>query len=162
MNKLAGSRIRVEQDYAREVREIRRKLIPYLKDARGRGHKAVMKKDKLMVNGKTYSLRELNEKIKPVMRSGSVDNPDGDKRQEEEMIQQGIDYREMSLRFANSERGQEGSHCTTEIPKSRREDIRQQCERGGRGEATGSKEKSDDIQQNDVRRREKKTSVVHN
>jgi hypothetical protein len=33
-NKLAGSRIRVEQDYAKEVREIRRELIPYLKDAR--------------------------------------------------------------------------------------------------------------------------------
>jgi hypothetical protein len=55
------------------------------------------------------------------MRNGSVDNPDGDKRQEEETIQQGIDYsREMSPRFADSERGKEGSHCTTEIPKSRR------------------------------------------
>jgi hypothetical protein len=36
-NKLAGSKIIVEQDYAREVREIRRELIPYLKDARSRG-----------------------------------------------------------------------------------------------------------------------------
>jgi hypothetical protein len=61
-SKLAGSRIRVEQDYSREVREIRRELIPYLKVARSRGHKAVMKKDKLMVNGKTHSLEELKEK----------------------------------------------------------------------------------------------------
>jgi hypothetical protein len=104
-----------------------------------------------MVNGKTYSLRELKEKIKPVMRSSSVDNPDGDKRKEEETIQQGIDYRETSPRFADSEQGKEGSHCTTEIPKSRSEDIRQQCERGRKGEATGSKEKSDDIRQDDVR-----------
>jgi hypothetical protein len=75
-----------------------------------------------------------------------VDNPDGEMKQEQEMIQQGNDYREMSPRFAGSERGKEGSHCTTaEIPKSRRDDIRQQRERGGRGEAAGSKEKSDDI-----------------
>jgi hypothetical protein len=156
-NKLAGSRIRVKQDYAKEVREISRELIPYLKDARSRGHKAVMKKDKLMVNGKIYSLRELKEKIKPVMRRGSMDNPDGDKRQEEETIQQGIDYRETSSRFADSEQGKEGSHCTTEIPKSRREDIGQQCERGGRGEVTGSKEKSDDIRQDDVQEEREET-----
>jgi hypothetical protein len=64
-SKLVGSKITVEQDYSRQVREIRRELIPYLKDARSRGHKAVMKKDKLMVNGRTYSLKELKEKIKP-------------------------------------------------------------------------------------------------
>jgi hypothetical protein len=44
-SKLAGSRIKVEQDYSREVREIRREQISYVKDARSRGHKAVMKKD---------------------------------------------------------------------------------------------------------------------
>jgi hypothetical protein len=54
-------------------------------------------------------------------------------RQEEEMIQQGEDYRETSPRFADSERGKERSHCTTEIPKSRREDIRQQRDGGGGG-----------------------------
>jgi hypothetical protein len=58
------------------------------------------------------------------MRNGSVDNPDGEKRQEEEMIQQGIDKRETSTRFSVSEREEEGSHCTPEIPKSRGEDIR--------------------------------------
>jgi hypothetical protein len=40
MSKLARSKIRVEQDYSTEVTEIRRELIPYLKDARSRGHKA--------------------------------------------------------------------------------------------------------------------------
>jgi hypothetical protein len=100
-NKLAGSRIRVEQNYAREVREIRRELIPYLKDARSRGHKAIMKKNKLIVNGTIYSLEELKEETEPVMRSGSVDNPNGEKRQEEEMIQQGTDNRD--LRVATGE-----------------------------------------------------------
>jgi hypothetical protein len=59
---------------------MRRELIPCLKDARSRGHKAIMKKDKLLDNGKIYSLEELKEKIEPVMRSGSVDNPDGGKK----------------------------------------------------------------------------------
>jgi hypothetical protein len=50
--KFAGTEIRVEQDYSREVRETRRKLVPYLKDARKRGCRAFLKKDKLMVNGR--------------------------------------------------------------------------------------------------------------
>jgi hypothetical protein len=42
--KFAGTEIKVEQDYSRELREIRRKLVLYLKDARKRGHRAFLKK----------------------------------------------------------------------------------------------------------------------
>jgi hypothetical protein len=134
----------VEQDYFRQVREIRRELIPYLKDARSWGHKAVIKKDKLMVNGRTYSLKELKEKIKPATRSDSVDNSVGGMRQEEEMIQQDKVYRETSSSFVGSKRGKERSHSTTaETSRFRRDDTRQQRERGGRGQVARSKGKSD-------------------
>jgi hypothetical protein len=87
INKLVGSKIRVEHDYSREVRERRRELIPYLKDARSRGHKTFIKKYKLVVNRRAYSLGELKEKIKLMTRSGSMDNPNGGMRLEEEMNQ---------------------------------------------------------------------------
>jgi hypothetical protein len=116
--KLTGSKIRVEQDYSREVREIRRELRPYLKDARSRGHKAVTKKDKLILNGRTYSLEKLKEKTKLATRSDGMDNPDSGLRQKEKMIQQdrvgrNEVYRETSLSFASSKQGKQGSHCTT-------------------------------------------------
>jgi cell fate (sporulation/competence/biofilm development) regulator YlbF (YheA/YmcA/DUF963 family) len=46
--------------------------------------------------GKIYSLEELKEKIEPVRRNGSVENPDGEKIQEAKTIEQGIDNRETS------------------------------------------------------------------
>jgi hypothetical protein len=63
MSKQVGSKIGVEQDYSREVvREIKRELIPYLKNTRSRGYKAFMKKDKLMVNVKHIAWRNLKKK----------------------------------------------------------------------------------------------------
>jgi hypothetical protein len=75
MRKLAGTKIRIEHDYSRQVREIRRGLVPYLTEARKRGHGAFMKKDKLVVNGKLYSLEEVEERIKLSTGSENVVNP---------------------------------------------------------------------------------------
>jgi hypothetical protein len=62
--KLVGSKIRIEQDYTSETRQVRRDLIPYLKEARNEGHRAVIKIDKLIVNGRPYELKYLKENIK--------------------------------------------------------------------------------------------------
>jgi hypothetical protein len=73
-----------------------------------------------------------------------VDNPDGGMRQEKKMIQQDKVYKETSSSFAGSKRGNEGSHCTTaETSRFRRDNTRQQRERGGRGQEARSKGKSD-------------------
>jgi hypothetical protein len=49
---LAGSGIRIDQDYSAEIRKVRKELIPYMIDARGRGHKAFLRGKKLLVNGR--------------------------------------------------------------------------------------------------------------
>jgi hypothetical protein len=64
MKKLAASKIRIEQDYTWETRQIRRDLIPYLKEARNKGHRVVIKIDKLIVNARPYELKYLKENIK--------------------------------------------------------------------------------------------------
>jgi hypothetical protein len=38
---LAGSKFRVDEDFAWETRKIRKRLIPYLKDAKRRGHREI-------------------------------------------------------------------------------------------------------------------------
>jgi hypothetical protein len=72
--------MRVEHDYSREEREIRRELIPYIKDARSMGHKIFMRNNKLVVNGRTYSVGEPEEKLKLVTKKCSMNNPDGGMR----------------------------------------------------------------------------------
>jgi hypothetical protein len=49
----------VDEDFAWETRKIRKGLIPYLKDAKWRGLRAFLKKDKLIVNGRAYDLEYL-------------------------------------------------------------------------------------------------------
>jgi hypothetical protein len=55
--KLVGSKIRIEQDYTWETRQITRDLITYLKETRNKDHRAVIKIDKLLVNGRPYELK---------------------------------------------------------------------------------------------------------
>jgi hypothetical protein len=52
---LAGSGIRIEQDYSVEWKE----LIPHMKDARDRGYRVFLRGERLMVNGRLYELDEL-------------------------------------------------------------------------------------------------------
>jgi hypothetical protein len=53
---LAGSGIRIHQDYSAEIRKVRKELILYMIDARGRGHRAFLRGEKLVVNGRSYEL----------------------------------------------------------------------------------------------------------
>jgi hypothetical protein len=58
---LAGTNIRIEQDYSMETRRICRELIPYLKDARRQDNIAFPQKDKPVVNRKIYELELLKK-----------------------------------------------------------------------------------------------------
>jgi hypothetical protein len=68
---LAGTKIRVDEDLSIEDRRTRSELIPYLKDAKKRGHKAFLRKHTLMVDGKTYGSSYPKENI----QLADVDNP---------------------------------------------------------------------------------------
>ena len=54
--KLKGTGIYINEDFSFRVREIRRKLLPYLKSAREHGKKASMVYDHLVIEGKKYFL----------------------------------------------------------------------------------------------------------
>jgi hypothetical protein len=60
---LAVSKIRVEEDLSMEDRRVRKELIPYLKDAKRRGHRAFLRKGSLIVDGRAYGLSYLKGNI---------------------------------------------------------------------------------------------------
>lgn len=55
---LKGTDIWIEEDFPKNIQEERRALIPKLKDARNRGYRAVLRYNKLIVDGEIYSERE--------------------------------------------------------------------------------------------------------
>jgi hypothetical protein len=76
---LAGSRIRVEEDLPMEDRKVRKELIPYLMDAKRRGHKAFLRKGSLIVDGRAYGLSYLkgNIQVGDVNVDRQMDKPAG-------------------------------------------------------------------------------------
>jgi hypothetical protein len=76
---LAGSEIKVEEDLSMEDRKVRKELIPYLKDAKRRGHKAFLRKGSLIVDGRAYGLSYLkgNIQLGDVNVDRQMDNPVG-------------------------------------------------------------------------------------
>jgi hypothetical protein len=76
---LAGSKIRVEEDLSMENRKVRKELIPYLKDAKRRGHKAFLRKGSLIVDGSAYGLSYLkgNIQLGDLNVDRQMDNPAG-------------------------------------------------------------------------------------
>jgi hypothetical protein len=60
---LAGSGIRIDQDYSAEIRKVRKELIPFMIDARGRGHRAFLRGEKLVVKCRSYEEGYLRENI---------------------------------------------------------------------------------------------------
>jgi len=60
---LAKTKIRTEKDYSAKVREIRRRLIPYLKGARQQGNTAHFRKDKLVMNRRIYDLEFIHSLV---------------------------------------------------------------------------------------------------
>lgn len=58
---LKGSNYSIDNDYDFETRQKRRKLLPFLREARSKGFRANLIKDKLKINGKLYDLEHLEQ-----------------------------------------------------------------------------------------------------
>jgi hypothetical protein len=57
------------------IRKVWKELIPYMIDARGRGHRAFLRGEKLVVNGRSYELGYLRDNIPIEAGRQTVDNP---------------------------------------------------------------------------------------
>ncbi|KAJ4449280.1 hypothetical protein ANN_00678 [Periplaneta americana] len=69
-NQLKGSKIYIENDFSKEIREKRKKLVPLLKEARFIGFKAILVNDKIKINGNIVDLEFLKDKnIEDVLSS---------------------------------------------------------------------------------------------
>jgi hypothetical protein len=84
--KLAGSKIRIKQDYTWETRQIRKDLLPYLKEATNKGHRAVFKIDKLTVNGRPCELKYLKENIKLTLEDKTMVTPGNGSRDRQSTV----------------------------------------------------------------------------
>ena len=56
---LKGSYYKLDNDYDYKTRQIRKKLLPFMHEAREKGHRANIINDKLKINGKIYDLDHL-------------------------------------------------------------------------------------------------------
>ena len=56
---LRDTRVKVAEDFSVTVRNTRKALGPYLQDARAKGHRASLRFDKLLVDGKPFTLEKL-------------------------------------------------------------------------------------------------------
>ncbi|PSN32547.1 hypothetical protein C0J52_27479 [Blattella germanica] len=56
---LKGSNYKLDNDYDYNTRQIRKKLLPFTHEARGKGYRANIINDKLKINGKIYDLDHL-------------------------------------------------------------------------------------------------------
>jgi hypothetical protein len=57
--KLKGTDYGISCDYPKEIRDIRRQLVPYLSEARKKSHRAYIRTDKLVIEEKIFTLTEL-------------------------------------------------------------------------------------------------------
>lgn len=80
-NKLKGSTIYITPEYSQEDYEDRKVLRTYLKEARQNKQEAIIKENKLIIEGTTYTLEELKQKVNIHKRKASLseaqekDNP---------------------------------------------------------------------------------------
>lgn len=93
--KLKGTDIWIDEDYPREVQEERRRLMPRMKEARENGCKAIVKYNKLIINGEVHTAEQLEEgrEVERMSEFGSGSNslkrtvlersPEGDKFEEQ-------------------------------------------------------------------------------
>jgi hypothetical protein len=52
--KLKNTNIWIDEDYPKEIQEVRRRLIPEMKEARSKGYRAQIRYDKLILNKETH------------------------------------------------------------------------------------------------------------
>lgn len=80
--RLKGTTIWIDEDFPKNVQEKRMTLIPRLKEARDRGHRAVLKYDKLIVDGEIVvdsdGEDEGGERSAGLKRTVEIRSPEGD------------------------------------------------------------------------------------
>lgn len=64
-HKLQGSDIRIAEDLSDEYREARKKLAPFSLKEKNKGNKVFMRRDTLVINGKSWTLNELQNYEEP-------------------------------------------------------------------------------------------------
>lgn len=84
---LRGTNIYMDEDYSRDIQKQRKELLKYMKEFRAEGHTAVVRYNKIIINGDTYSLEQIKtireqEENKKKGRTVSQRSP-GDNPQEE-------------------------------------------------------------------------------
>lgn len=67
--KLKGSNVFVAEDFTRRVREIRKKLVPFLKKSREENKQASMVHDHIIVDGRRFIYDSVADEIKPATRT---------------------------------------------------------------------------------------------
>lgn len=82
---LKGSEVWIDEDYTKAVQERRKYLIPIMKEARQKGQRAILKHDKLIVNGEKYGCEDFGnmdkEKQEGQKRTASERSPGGNNEQ---------------------------------------------------------------------------------
>ena len=68
----------LEKDYEKSVREIRKQLIPFMKEARGKGRHTVLRGDKLIVEGRELDLNFCKRNLGDHRSEDLVDQPRGE------------------------------------------------------------------------------------
>lgn len=58
--KLQGTKIYMEEDYSKEIQGQRKELIKHRNTIRAKGHHAIIRYNRLIINGDTYTLEQLN------------------------------------------------------------------------------------------------------
>jgi hypothetical protein len=72
---LAGFGVTMVKNFAPEIRNIRKGLMPYLKDAKRIGLETFLRKDKLLVNGYLYDLAYLLNNVQLSDANREIDTP---------------------------------------------------------------------------------------
>lgn len=60
---LKGTNIWIDEDFPKDIQEERKLLIPKLKEARSKGHKAQLKYNKLIINGKIHCVNDIKQSV---------------------------------------------------------------------------------------------------
>lgn len=71
--KLKGTDIWIDEDYTKEVVEERKMLIPHMKEARNKGHRAQLKYNKLIINDEIYRANDFTNK-EELIKEGRTEN----------------------------------------------------------------------------------------
>lgn len=91
---LKGSNVWIDEDYSKEIQEERKLLIPILKEARSKGHKAQLKYNKLVIDDKVYDVNSL--KLEGAINQG--DGQEGERKRKTNMRSPEADKLEEQLR----------------------------------------------------------------